>query len=105
MDIVIVTYNSEKWIKRCLDSLLKAKALSSDPVSYTHLMCIRDRDKLPLKIWGAGWKAMLGPDKTMVQDVFIENSQIPALYRSARVTLNDHWKDMLDYQFVNNRIS
>ena len=47
---------------------------------------------------------MLGPDKTMVQDVFIENSQIPALYRSARVTLNDHWKDMLDYQFVNNRI-
>lgn len=62
------------------------------------------REKLPLKIWGAGWKAMLGPDKTMVQEVFIENSQIPALYRSARVTLNDHWKDMLDYQFVNNRI-
>lgn len=62
------------------------------------------QDKLPLKIWGAGWKAMLGPDKTMVQDVFIENSQIPVLYRSARVTLNDHWKDMLDYQFVNNRI-
>lgn len=62
------------------------------------------REKLPLKIWGAGWKAMLGPDKTMVQEVFIENSQIPALYRNARVTLNDHWKDMLDYQFVNNRI-
>ena len=62
------------------------------------------KHKLPLKIWGAGWKAMLGPDKTMVQDVFIENSDIPALYRSARVTLNDHWKDMLDYQFVNNRI-
>lgn len=62
------------------------------------------KDKLPLKIWGAGWKAMLGPDKTMVQDVFIENNEIPALYRSARVTLNDHWKDMLDYQFVNNRI-
>lgn len=62
------------------------------------------KEKLPLKIWGAGWKAMLGPDKTMVQDVFIENDQIPSLYRSARVTLNDHWKDMLDYQFVNNRI-
>ena len=62
------------------------------------------KDKLPLKIWGAGWKAMLGTDKTMVQDVFIENSDIPALYRSAWVTLNDHWKDMLDYQFVNNRI-
>ena len=44
---------------------------------------------------------MLGPDKTMVQDVFIENSDIPALYRSARVTLNDHWKDMLDNQLFN----
>lgn len=62
------------------------------------------KDKLPLKIWGSGWKAMLGPDKKLVRDVFIENSEIPALYRTARVTLNDHWKDMLDYQFVNNRI-
>ena len=62
------------------------------------------KDKLPLKIWGSGGKVMLGPDKAMVQDVFIENSEIPALYRSARVTLNDHWKDMLDHQFVNNRI-
>ena len=36
------------------------------------------QDKLPLKIWGAGWKAMLGSDKTMVQDVFIEKqSQCP----------------------------
>ena len=62
------------------------------------------KDKLPLKIWGSGWKVMLGPDKAMVQDVFIENSEIPALYRSARVTLNDHWKDMLDNQIINNRI-
>ena len=23
------------------------------------------QNKLPLKIWGAGWKAMLGPDKTL----------------------------------------
>lgn len=61
-------------------------------------------DKLPLKIWGSGWKAMLGPNKTMVQELFIENSQIPALYRTSKATLNDHWKDMLDHQFVNNRI-
>lgn len=61
-------------------------------------------DKLPLKIWGSGWKAMLGQNKNMVQELFIENSQIPALYRTAKVTLNDHWKDMLDFQFVNNRI-
>ena len=47
---------------------------------------------------------MLGQNKNMVQELFIENSQIPALYRTAKVTLNDHWKDMLDFQFVNNRI-
>ena len=47
---------------------------------------------------------MLGQNKGMVQDTSIENSQIPDLYRSAKATLNDHWKDMLDYQFVNNRI-
>ena len=62
------------------------------------------QNKLPLRIWGSGWKAMLGPSKTMVQDTSIENDKIPELYRNARATLNDHWKDMLDYQFVNNRI-
>ena len=35
---------------------------------------------------------------------FIENSQIPDLYRAAKVTLNDHWDDMREKQFVNNRI-
>ena len=62
------------------------------------------QNQLPLKIWGSGWKAMLGQNKGMVQDTSIENSQIPDLYRSAKATLNDHWKDMLDYQFINNRI-
>lgn len=61
-------------------------------------------DKLPLKIWGTGWKAMLGANKTMIQALSIENSEIPDLYRSSKATLNDHWKDMLDSQFVNNRI-
>ena len=62
------------------------------------------QDKLPLKIWGSGWIMMLGENKTMVQDTSIENSRIPDIYRSAKATLNDHWKDMLDCQFVNNRI-
>ena len=35
---------------------------------------------------------------------FIGNDEIPELYRSAKATLNDHWKDMLEHQFVNNRI-
>lgn len=62
------------------------------------------QEKLPLKIWGGGWGRILTDHKDMVQATSIENSQIPDLYRSAKATLNDHWKDMLDCQFVNNRI-
>ena len=40
----------------------------------------------------------------LIEAPTIENDEIPALYRRAKVTLNDHWQDMLDYQFVNNRI-
>lgn len=61
-------------------------------------------DKLPLKIWGSGWKSILAQNNHMIQDISIENSQIPDIYRSAKATLNDHWKDMLDNQFINNRI-
>lgn len=62
------------------------------------------QDKLPLKIWGNGWAGILGGHQDLVQDISIENSRIPDVYRSSRVTLNDHWEDMLDCQFINNRI-
>ena len=47
---------------------------------------------------------MMPEHKDVVDSTFMPNEKLPALYRSAKVTLNDHWKDMLDYQFVNNRI-
>lgn len=61
-------------------------------------------EKIPLHIWGNGWKVLLPEHKELIQDISIENSEIPELYRNAKVTLNDHWKDMLDNRFVNNRI-
>lgn len=61
-------------------------------------------DKLPLKIWGSGWGKILRGHMDLIEAPTIENDEIPALYRRAKVTLNDHWKDMLDKQFVNNRI-
>lgn len=59
---------------------------------------------IPLRIWGSGWDKILADHMDLIEAPFIENSEIPALYRSAKATLNDHWKDMLDNQFVNNRI-
>ena len=61
-------------------------------------------DKLPLKIWGGGWTTILADNMDLIQDSEIENEKIPDIYRSSKATLNDHWKDMLDCHFVNNRI-
>lgn len=59
---------------------------------------------LPLHIWGSGWNSILADHKEILEAAFIKNEELPALYRSAKVTLNDHWKDMKDCQFINNRI-
>ena len=61
-------------------------------------------DRLPFRMWGSGWNRILSGHMDRIQAPFIDNDTIPDLYRSAKATLNDHWQDMLDYQFVNNRI-
>ena len=47
---------------------------------------------------------MLPDHQDIIDGTFVRNEDLPALYRSAKATLNDHWKDMLDNQFINNRI-
>lgn len=61
-------------------------------------------EKLPIRMWGSGWDKILPDHMNLFEAPFIENGEIPDLYRSAKVTLNDHWGDMLEKQFVNNRI-
>ena len=61
-------------------------------------------DNLPLTIFGSGWNSILEDHLDLVEEPFLENDRIPEIYRHAKCTLNDHWKDMLEYQFVNNRI-
>ncbi|OII38477.1 hypothetical protein BIU98_13635 [Curtobacterium sp. MMLR14_010] len=55
-----------------------------------------------LAVWGEGWESLL-PDGVH-RGVFVPNDQLPALYRSARVVLNDHWDDMARDGFVSNRL-
>ena len=59
---------------------------------------------LSLHVWGSGWNAILKDHMDLLEAPFIENREIPDLYRASRVILNDHWQDMLDYQYINNRI-
>ena len=61
-------------------------------------------ENLPLHIWGSGWEQMIPEHMELVEGTFIENEKLPELYRAAKVTLNDHWKDMLDHQIINNRV-
>lgn len=55
-----------------------------------------------LAVWGEGWAGLL-PDGVH-RGVFVPNDRLPALYRSARVVLNDHWDDMARDGFVSNRL-
>ena len=61
-------------------------------------------DNLPLRIWGSGWNQILKDHMELIEAPCIENSKIPELYRTSKVALNDHWSDMKDKQFINNRI-
>ncbi len=55
-----------------------------------------------LKIIGSGWEKFL-PSKSIKQE-FVKNKDLPNLYRSAGLVLNDHWSDMARAGFVSNRL-
>ena len=57
---------------------------------------------LPLEIYGRGWAAFGLADR--VVDQYLANEELGDLYRRTRLTLNDHWPDMRDYGYVNNRV-
>jgi glycosyltransferase involved in cell wall biosynthesis len=55
-----------------------------------------------VRVFGRAWEKFgIGH---LVEKEYIPNSDLPELYRSARLCLNDHWKDMRAFGFINNRI-
>lgn len=62
-------------------------------------------DVLPTKhslaVWGDGWFEKL--PEGVWKGAFIPHKDLPALYNSARIILNDHQPEMIEYGFVNNR--
>lgn len=57
---------------------------------------------LPLKIVGGGWEARVEPAAILADHV--DNADLPALYRSAGLVLNDHWSRMAQLGFLSNRL-
>jgi spore maturation protein CgeB len=58
--------------------------------------------QIPLKIWGRRWDRPFHA-KSVVADHY-PNAKLGNLYRKSYATLNDHWKDMIEFEYVNNRI-
>ncbi len=57
---------------------------------------------VPLKIWGRGWEKWI--DKKYIVDKYIANEKLSKLYSKSKATLNNHWPDMIEYGFINNRV-
>ena len=58
---------------------------------------------VPLKIWGRGWSNWIDVSRCVVDDYY-DNEFLGDLYSRSMVTLNDHWGDMKEFGFINNRV-
>lgn len=55
----------------------------------------------PVGLWGPGWDK-LAP-KRNVRGRYLDPDILPNAYRSANIVLNDHFSDMAEWGFINNR--
>ena len=53
-------------------------------------------------IYGRGWEGLVAPD--LIAAEHVANEQLPEVYASAAVVLNDHWETMRAWGIVSNRI-
>jgi spore maturation protein CgeB len=53
-------------------------------------------------IYGGGWDGLV--DESLIKARHVPNEQLPAVYASAGVVLNDHWETMRAWGFVSNRV-
>lgn len=53
-------------------------------------------------VHGGGWRSLIDP-RLVVTD-HLDNQDLPAVYSSAGVVLNDHWDSMREWGFVSNRL-
>jgi spore maturation protein CgeB len=53
-------------------------------------------------IYGTGWEEFVDP--SLVVAPYVPNDELPAVYSSVGVLLNDHWPSMREWGFVSNRL-
>ncbi len=67
------------------------------------------KHNIPLHLWGVtdgvrGWKNEFAGDTSICLEGFVENHLVPDIYRSSRIILNDHFDDMRECGFMNNKL-
>ncbi len=55
-----------------------------------------------LTIYGKDWDRFVS--QKLIAGEFVSNDEVPAMYRSAGIVLNDHWPDMAREGFYSNRL-
>lgn len=53
-------------------------------------------------IYGSGWERFVDPELVVAQ--YVANEELPVVYSSIGVLLNDHWETMRAWGFVSNRL-
>ena len=53
-------------------------------------------------IYGSGWEPFVDP--ALVVREYVPNDELPVVYSSVGVLLNDHWQTMHEWGFVSNRL-
>jgi hypothetical protein len=53
-------------------------------------------------IYGKDWDRFVS--QKLIAGEFVDNDEVPAMYRSAGIVLNDHWPDMAREGFYSNRL-
>lgn len=59
-------------------------------------------NNIPIEVIGNGWRGRL-PERVLKAD-FVDNSELSSVYRSATRVLADHWGDMAEEGFIQNRV-
>lgn len=55
-----------------------------------------------VNVWGPRWEKFVPPQ--MIVSEFISNDKLVEIYNSSRIVLNDHFEDMVNWGFANNRL-
>jgi len=53
-------------------------------------------------VYGSGWDGLIDP--ALIAGEYVANEELPVVYASIGVLLNDHWRDMREHGFVSNRL-